>query len=178
MLSLVSFWWHTELSFPVSTAFIVSQKFRYVVPSFSLNSKKSLISFFMFSLTKLSLSRVLFSFHVYVGFLLFLLLLKTSLSLWWSILSFFSSPSLPSFLYVFPFFFLLPLPSLILLPSTCLLFTLIFLYVLLSCTLFNRQKWHAEGTETTRKELNPNEWQGHLLLFSCCWTSWPQQWRS
>ena len=33
--------------------------------SFSLNSKKSLISFFISSLTKLSLSRVLFSFHVY-----------------------------------------------------------------------------------------------------------------
>jgi hypothetical protein len=35
-------------------------------------------------LTKLSLSRVLFSFHVYVGFLLFMLLLKISLTPWWS----------------------------------------------------------------------------------------------
>jgi hypothetical protein len=60
------------MSFPLSTAFIVSHKFGYVVPSFSLNSKKPLISF----LTKLTLSRVLFSFHVYVGFLLFLLLLE------------------------------------------------------------------------------------------------------
>jgi len=37
--------------FPLSTAFIVSHKFGYVVPSFSLNSKKSLISFFISSLT-------------------------------------------------------------------------------------------------------------------------------
>jgi hypothetical protein len=48
--------------------------FGYVVASFSLNSKKSLISFFISLLTKVSLSRVLFSFHVNVGFLLFMLL--------------------------------------------------------------------------------------------------------
>jgi hypothetical protein len=48
------------------------------VPSFSLNFKKSLISFFISSLTKLFLNRALFSFHVYVGFPLFLLLLKTN----------------------------------------------------------------------------------------------------
>jgi hypothetical protein len=65
------------MSFPLTTAFIVSHKFWYDVPSFSLNYKKSFIS----SLTKLSLSRALFSLQVYVGFLLFLLLLKTSLSL-------------------------------------------------------------------------------------------------
>ena len=35
----------------------------------------------MFSLTKLSLSRALFSIHVYVSFLVSLLLLKTSLNL-------------------------------------------------------------------------------------------------
>ena len=50
------------MSFPLRTAFIVSHKFGYVVGSFSLNSKKSLISFFISSLTKESLSRVLFSF--------------------------------------------------------------------------------------------------------------------
>ena len=33
------------ISFPLSTAFIMSHKFGYGVPSFSLNSKKSLISF-------------------------------------------------------------------------------------------------------------------------------------
>jgi hypothetical protein len=65
---------------PLSTAFIVSYKFEYIVASFSLNSKKSLIFFFISSLTKLSLIRVFFSFLMYVGFLLFLLLLKTSLS--------------------------------------------------------------------------------------------------
>jgi len=37
----------TALSFPLSTAFIVSHKFGYVVPSFPLNSKKSLISLFL-----------------------------------------------------------------------------------------------------------------------------------
>jgi hypothetical protein len=41
-------------------AFIV---FGYAVASFSLNSKKSLISFFIPSLTKVSLRRVLFSFQ-------------------------------------------------------------------------------------------------------------------
>jgi hypothetical protein len=47
--------------------------------SFLLNSKKSLISFFISSLTKLSLSIVLFRFQVYVGVLLFLLLLNVNL---------------------------------------------------------------------------------------------------
>jgi hypothetical protein len=42
----------------------VSQKFGYVVASFSLNSKKSLISLFISSLTKESLSEVLFRFQV------------------------------------------------------------------------------------------------------------------
>jgi hypothetical protein len=36
------------MSFPLRTAFIVSHKFEYVVASFSLNSKKSLISLFFF----------------------------------------------------------------------------------------------------------------------------------
>jgi hypothetical protein len=62
----------------------VSHRFGYVVASFSLNSKKSLISFFIPSFTKVSLRRVLFSFHVNVGFPLFMLLLKISLSPWWS----------------------------------------------------------------------------------------------
>ena len=35
-------------------------------------------------MTKITLGRELFIFHEYVGFLLFLLLLKSSLSLWWS----------------------------------------------------------------------------------------------
>ena len=70
------------MSFPLSSAFIVSHKVGYVVPSFSLNSKKSLISFFISSLKYLQLSRTFFSFHMYVGFLVVLLLLKTSLSPW------------------------------------------------------------------------------------------------
>jgi hypothetical protein len=60
----------------------VSHKFGYVVASFSLNCKKSLNSFFIPSLTKGSLRRVLFSFYVNVGILLFMLLLKISLSPW------------------------------------------------------------------------------------------------
>ena len=65
-------------NFILSSAFIVSHKFEYVVPSSSLNSKMS--SYFF--LDHLALSRVLFCLHVYGGFLLFLLLLKTSLSPW------------------------------------------------------------------------------------------------
>jgi hypothetical protein len=64
------------MGFPLSTAFIVSHKFGYVVASFLLNSKKSLISFFVYYLTKVSLRRVLFSFQEIVGFVLFILLLK------------------------------------------------------------------------------------------------------
>jgi hypothetical protein len=40
------------MSVPLGTAFIVSHKFGYVVASFSLNSKKSLISFFYFFLDR------------------------------------------------------------------------------------------------------------------------------
>ena len=70
------------MSFPLRSAFIVSHKFGYVVALFSLNSKKSLISSFISSLAKLSLSRMLFSFPANVGFLLFMLLFKISLSPW------------------------------------------------------------------------------------------------
>ena len=45
------------MSFPLRNAFIVSHKFGNVVASFSLNSKMSLISFFIPSLTKVSLRR-------------------------------------------------------------------------------------------------------------------------
>ena len=72
------------LNFPLNDAFIVSHMFGYNASTFSLNSRKSFISFFISSLTNLSLNKDLFSFHVYVGFLKFLLLLKTSLRLWWS----------------------------------------------------------------------------------------------
>ena len=71
------------MCFPLRNAFIVFHKFGYVVALFSLNSKKSLIYFILSSLTKVSLSRVFFSFHVNVDFLLlFMLLLKISSSLW------------------------------------------------------------------------------------------------
>ena len=58
------------MSFPLRNAFIVSHKFGYVVASFSLSSKESLISFFIPSLTKVSLRRVFFSLHVNVGYYL------------------------------------------------------------------------------------------------------------
>jgi hypothetical protein len=45
----------------------LSLKFGYVVHPFLLNSTKSLISFFISSLTKLSLSRELFSFKCVGG---------------------------------------------------------------------------------------------------------------
>ena len=86
MLSPVSFLETlSSMSFPLRSAFIVSYKFGSAVAvSFSLNSIKSLMSFFISSLTKVSLRRVLFSFYVNVGFPLFMLLLKISLSPWWS----------------------------------------------------------------------------------------------
>jgi hypothetical protein len=68
----------TPMSFLLSTALTVSHKYEYVVPSFSLNSRKSLISFCIPSLTQWSLSIEFFRFHEIVGFLLFLLLLKSS----------------------------------------------------------------------------------------------------
>ena len=70
------------MCFPLRTAFIVSHKFGYVVATFSLNYMKSLISLFISALTIELLSRMLFSFHLIVGFKLFMLLLKISLSPW------------------------------------------------------------------------------------------------
>jgi hypothetical protein len=58
----------SAMYFFLSTAFIVSHKFVYILPSFSLNLKKSLISLF---LHWPSYHWQLFSFHGYVGFLLF-----------------------------------------------------------------------------------------------------------
>jgi hypothetical protein len=68
----------SAMNLPLSTAFIVSHKYGYVVSLFSLNFSKSLISFFISSLAQRSLSREFFSFHECVGFLLLLLLLKSS----------------------------------------------------------------------------------------------------
>jgi hypothetical protein len=45
------------MNLPFRTAFIVSHKFGYAMSSFTLNSRKSLISFFISSLTKFSLSK-------------------------------------------------------------------------------------------------------------------------
>jgi hypothetical protein len=68
------------INFSLCNAFIVSHNFGYVLPS--SNCKKFLISFFISSLTKSPLTRALSNFRVYVGFLMLLLLLKTSFSPW------------------------------------------------------------------------------------------------
>jgi hypothetical protein len=54
------------------TASIVSHVFVYVFYKFSLHSRKSLNSFFMSILAQFSFSADFFSFHKFVGFLLFL----------------------------------------------------------------------------------------------------------
>jgi hypothetical protein len=72
----------SAMNFLLSAAFIVSHKCGYYVSIFSLNYRKSLITYFISSLSKLSLNRELFRFYVYMGFLLFLLLFKTSLRPW------------------------------------------------------------------------------------------------
>ena len=70
--ALSSFFLETlrAMSFPLRTAFIVSPKFWYVVASL-LNSKKSLISFFIPSLTKVSLRRVRITSRNYSVFITF-----------------------------------------------------------------------------------------------------------
>ena len=65
-----------SMSFPLSNDFIESHKLGNVVALFSLNSKMSLISFYIPSLTKVSLKRLLFIFNVNVGFPLLMFLLK------------------------------------------------------------------------------------------------------
>ena len=86
MCSLWFLFWGTQIyEFPFSNDFIESHKLGYIVALFSLNSKMSLISFFIPSLTKVSLKRLLFIFNVNVGFPLFMLLLKINQpSPWWS----------------------------------------------------------------------------------------------
>jgi hypothetical protein len=60
----------------------VFHKFEYALSSFSLTPRKSPISFFFSSLTKWSLRIELVIFHETVVFLLFLLLLKSSINPW------------------------------------------------------------------------------------------------
>jgi hypothetical protein len=73
----------SAMNFPLSTAFIVSHKFGYVVPSFSLTTTKSLMPFFISSMTQRSLCRELFNVHECVGPLVLLLLLLKSRSNPW-----------------------------------------------------------------------------------------------
>ena len=72
------------MSFLLITAFIVSHKFEYVVLHFQYILKCILsFLFWFFSLNKLALCRMLFTFHVYVGYLFFLLI-NIRLNSWWS----------------------------------------------------------------------------------------------
>ena len=85
MLSPVSFWKHLELWLFLIVLISwcpISLTLLYLY--FSLNYKKFIISFCISSLNKLWLHRTFFNVHVYVRFLLFWLLFKTSLSTWWS----------------------------------------------------------------------------------------------
>lgn len=70
------------INFSLSTAFVVSHKFGYIVPTFSLNYRKPLISLFISSLTQWSLNIELFSYHGFVGFLLFQFLLMSRFNAW------------------------------------------------------------------------------------------------
>ena len=82
--SIFFIWAPSAMNFLLSTAFIVSHRFGYVVSSFSLNSRKTLISFLIFSLTQGWLSSWLFTFHKFVGFLGVVLLLNSNFIPWWS----------------------------------------------------------------------------------------------
>lgn len=87
-----------DMNFPLNFAFIVSDTFGYAISSFSLNSMKSLTSFFISFLIKVSLSREFFSFYEYVCFLvlllfvLFVVVLFCFLLLLFSLLKFSFSP--------------------------------------------------------------------------------------
>ena len=78
LLYALSSFFLVALRYKISSSgvFIVSHKFGYILASFSLNSKISLISIFFSYLFTLPLRRVLSSFHMNVAFLLFMLLLK------------------------------------------------------------------------------------------------------
>jgi hypothetical protein len=65
------------MNFLLSTLYIVSHEFGFCVPLFPLNLRMSFF-FFISSLTQRSLNRELFNFNVYVGFPVFLWLLKSS----------------------------------------------------------------------------------------------------
>ena len=69
-----------SMNFPLNTTFIVSHKFGYVLWSFLLNFRKSLISF----LTHWWFRWALFNFHVFVSFLKLVLLLNSNFHPWWS----------------------------------------------------------------------------------------------
>jgi hypothetical protein len=72
------------INFPLKAAFAVSHRFWLVVFSFSLTSRKLLISYSISSMTHWSLSNVLFSFQLFTCFLLLFLLLISSFNALWS----------------------------------------------------------------------------------------------
>jgi hypothetical protein len=72
------------INFPLWTAFAVSHRFWWIVFSFSLTSRKLLISSFISLVTHWSLSNVLFNFQLFAYFLLLFLLLSSSFNALWS----------------------------------------------------------------------------------------------
>jgi hypothetical protein len=71
------------MNFPLGTAFIMFHKFGYIMPSFSLISRKPLISFFSLYWPRDHWVE-LFSFYECIVFLVFLLLLKSTKNPCWS----------------------------------------------------------------------------------------------
>ena len=99
-------WRHLEVWMsPVSITFIVFHKFEYVVPLYSFNLRKSLISTVFFSQTQLLLSKDLLNLHEHVWILVFLFWLKYSFNSWWSV-----KIQLIILFYYYFFFYLLRLP--------------------------------------------------------------------
>ena len=82
--SLFFMWALSAMYFPLSTAFIVSHRFGYVMSLFLLNSRKTLIFFFISYLTRGWYSSWVFSFHEFVGFLGLELLLNSNFIPSWS----------------------------------------------------------------------------------------------
>jgi hypothetical protein len=79
----------SAMNFPLSTAFIVSQSFGYAVSSFSLISRKSLISLFLSWPNYHWVESCLVSMSMWASWfccccLVLVLLLESSLSSWWS----------------------------------------------------------------------------------------------
>lgn len=75
-------WAFTAINIYLSTTFSLFHKFRCVVFTFSLSASYFLIYFIVYSLTYYVFRSVLFSFYVFVDFVVFFLLLSSSFYPW------------------------------------------------------------------------------------------------